>query len=114
MSDDLGLGRTRAITWNESIINKTNQRVRQPFMFHYLCLLSSLRFKTVEKCRTARRGCRNPLNYVERQRKLLVLWRKERNTPKVSNTGSLRPKTASHNGAGKGRNESRPVARPVA
>ena len=45
--------------------------------------------------------CRNPLNYVERQRKLLVLWRKARNTQKPSNNGSLRPKTASHNGAGK-------------
>lgn len=45
--------------------------------------------------------CRNPLNCVERQRKLLVLWRKPRNTQKPSNNGSLRPKTASHNGAGK-------------
>ena len=45
--------------------------------------------------------CRNSLNYVERQRKLLVQWRKARNTPKPSNSGSLRPETASRNGAGK-------------
>jgi hypothetical protein len=37
------------------LINKTNQRVGQPFMFHYPCLLSSLRFKNVEECRTAHR-----------------------------------------------------------
>jgi len=34
------------------LVNKINQRVRQLFMFHYPCLLSSQPFKNVEECRT--------------------------------------------------------------
>jgi hypothetical protein len=34
------------------LVNKINQCVGQPFMFHYPCLLSSQPFKNVEECRT--------------------------------------------------------------
>jgi hypothetical protein len=37
------------------LVDKLNQRVRQPFMFHYPCLLSPLLLKYVEKRRTAHR-----------------------------------------------------------
>jgi hypothetical protein len=72
-------------------------------MFHYPLFVVS---PAVEICRRMSNGpsrCRNSLNYVETLRKLLMRWRKARNTQKLSNKGSPRPATASHNGAGTSR-----------
>src|ERR1700693_2440430 len=94
------VGRIQMI-WHEPSKSQ-HQTTRQTILYVPLPLF--VFFAAVEIRRRMSSGpsrCRNPLNYVERQCKLLVLWRKARNTPKLSNTGSLRPKTASHNGAGK-------------
>lgn len=86
-----GVGRLVG-TWSEAI-SQQNQPTRQTTL--YVPLPMFVVFAAVEirrRMSNSSSRCRNPLNYVERQRKLLVLWRKARNIQKPSNNGSLRPK----------------------
>jgi len=76
-------------TWNEPISRQT-QPTRQTTL--YVPLPVFVVFPAVEICRRTSNSsscCRNLLNYVERRRKLLMLWRKARNTRKLSDDGSL-------------------------
>ena len=86
---------------NDSRSYKQKTTNSSDFMFHYPMFVGC---GDVERCRRMSNrplSCRNSLNYVERQRKLLMQWRMVRNTQKLSSNGSPRPETASHNAAGK-------------
>jgi hypothetical protein len=111
MQSDRNASRTNCNWINKKTLQKPNDASR-PYVPLPMFLAWEVLFRTVHsvvRCRKtsilveALINCRIPWRYVELRRKLLRRWRRGKNTHDPSNSGSLKPGSASHKGAGKNR-----------